>query len=203
MINVEHWLTIGGLAVLAVIVFAESGLLLGFFLPGDSLLFIAGFLSSAAGGHHLPPLPATALVAFLAAAAGDQVGYLFGRRVGPALFSRPQSRLFSPANVERANELFERRGPAALVIARFVPIGRTFVPIVAGVGSMRYRTFVVYNLVGALAWGVGTTTLGYFLGEIELIKRNLDYAAFVIAGVSLVPILREIGRAHHHQRSSP
>lgn len=203
MINVEHWLTIGGLAVLAVIVFAESGLLLGFFLPGDSLLFIAGFLSSAAGGHHLPPLPVTALVAFLAAAAGDQLGYLFGRRVGPALFSRPQSRLFSPANVERANDLFERRGPAALVIARFVPIGRTFVPIVAGVGSMRYRTFVLYNLVGALAWGVGITTLGYFLGEIELIKRNLDYAAFIIAGVSLVPILREIRRAHPHQRSSP
>lgn len=118
MIDVEHWLTIGGLAVLAVIVFAESGLLLGFFLPGDSLLFIAGFLSSAGGGHHLPPLPVTALVAFLAAAAGDQVGYLFGRRVGPALFSRPQSRLFSPANAEGANELFERRGPAALVIAR-------------------------------------------------------------------------------------
>ena len=203
MLDVEHWLTVGGLAVLAVIVFAESGLLLGFFLPGDTLLFVAGFLSSSAGGHHLPALPITALVAFTAAAAGDQVGYLFGRRVGPSLFNRPKSRLFDPAHVERANEFFERRGPAALVIARFVPIVRTFVPIVAGVGSMHYRRFITYNLLGAFAWGVGITTLGYFLGEVAFIKHNLDYAAMVIAAISLVPILREV---HHHrarQRSTP
>lgn len=203
MIDVEHWLTVGGLAVLALVVFAESGLLLGFFLPGDTLLFVGGFLSSAAGGHHLPALPITALVAFAAAAAGDQVGYLFGRRVGPALFTRPKSRLFDPANVERANAFFERRGPAALVIARFVPIVRTFVPIVAGVGSMHYRRFVTYNLIGAFAWGAGITTLGYFLGEIDLIKHNLDYAAIIIAAVSLIPILRELTRARTNPRSIP
>ena len=202
MIDVEHWLTVGGLAALAIVVFAESGLLLGFFLPGDTLLFVGGFLSSAAGGHLLPPLPITALVAFLAAAAGDQVGYLFGRRVGPSLSTRPKSRLFDPANVERAKEFFERRGPAALVIARFVPIVRTFVPIVAGVGSMHYRRFVTYNLIGAFAWGAGATTLGYFLGEINVIKNNLDYAAIVIAAVSLLPILREIKRSRTRQRSA-
>jgi membrane-associated protein len=195
VIDVQHWLTVGGLAVLATVVMAESGLLLGFFLPGDTLLFVGGFLSSAAGGHRLPPLPITALVAFAAAAAGDQIGYLFGRRVGPSLFSRPKSRLFDPANVERANEFFARRGPAALVIARFVPIVRTFVPIVAGVGSMHYRRFVTYNLIGAFAWGVGITTLGYFLGEIDFIKHNLDYAAIGIAAVSLLPVLRELRRA--------
>lgn len=203
MINVEHWLTVGGIVVLAAIIFAESGLLLGFFLPGDTLLFIGGFLSSTAGGHHLPPLPITAFVAFAAAAAGDQVGYLFGRRVGPALFNRPKSRLFDPANVARANEFFERRGPAALVIARFVPIVRTFVPIVAGVGSMHYRRFVTYNLIGAFAWGAGITTLGYFLGEIDIIKHNLDYAAVVIAAVSLIPVLRELKHARTPRRSTP
>lgn len=199
--NVEHWLTAGGLAVLALIVFAESGLLLGFFLPGDTLLFIAGFLSSAAGGHHLPPLPITALVTFVAAAAGDQVGYMFGRRVGPSLFSRPRSRLFHPENLERANAFFVQRGPSALVIARFVPIVRTFVPIVAGVATMNYRRFVTYNLIGAFIWGVGVTTLGFFLGEIEFIKNNLDYAAIAIVAVSVIPIVREVLQARARARS--
>lgn len=201
MIDVEHWLSVGGLAVLAAVVFAESGLLLGFFLPGDTLLFVAGFLSSAAGGRHMPPLPITALVAVAAAFAGDQVGYLLGRRVGPSLFNRPKSRLFDPGNVQRANDFFRDRGPAALVIARFVPIVRTFVPVVAGVGRMHYRRFITYNLIGALAWGAGITTLGYFLGEVSFIKHNLDYAAIAIAAISLIPIAREIHRAR--QRSTP
>lgn len=195
--DVEHWLTAGGLVLLAAIVFAESGLLLGFFLPGDTLLFIAGFLTSEAGGHHLPALPLTALVVFIAAAAGDQAGYLFGRRVGPTLFSRPKSRLFDPKNVVRAEEFFERRGPAALVMARFVPVVRTFVPIVAGVGSMEYRRFVTFNLLGAFLWGVGVTTLGFFLGEVDVIKNNLDYAAIVIVALSVVPILLEVRRSRN------
>lgn len=199
--NVEHWLTAGGLVVLALIVFAESGLLLGFFLPGDTLLFVAGFLSSAAGGHNLPALPITALVTFVAAALGDQVGYMFGRRVGPALFTRPRSRLFNPANVERANVFFVERGPAALVIARFVPIVRTFVPIVAGVARMDYRKFLIFNLVGAFAWGVGVTTLGFFLGEIDFVKHNLDVAAIAIAAVSLIPVVREIRGARAKARA--
>ena len=192
MLDVQHWLSSGGLAVLAAVVFAESGLLLGFFLPGDTLLFIGGFLASSAGGHVLPALPITAFVVFIAAAAGDQVGYLIGRRIGPSLFNRPKSRLFDPAHVRRANEFFERRGPAAIVIARFVPIVRTFVPVVAGVGSMHYRRFITYNLIGAFAWAVGVTTLGYYLGEVRLIKNNLDYAAVAIAAISLIPVLREL-----------
>jgi membrane-associated protein len=194
MIDVEQWLRAGGIAVLAAIVFAESGLLVGFFLPGDSLLFIAGFLSSSAGGHVLPALPITAAVVFAAAALGDQVGYLIGRRLGPKLFTRPRSRWFNPANADRAAALFLRRGPRAVVLARFVPIVRTFVPVVAGVGAMRYRTFTTYNLVGAAIWGVGVTTLGAVLGEVAIVENNLEYAAMLVIALSLVPVYVEYRR---------
>ncbi len=199
LFDIKGWLDSGGLALAAAIVFAESGLLIGFFLPGDSLLFIAGFLSSSAGGNVLPPLPVTAGVIFLAAVAGDQVGYLFGRKVGPPLFDRPKSRLFNPTNLAKAHAFFERRGPFAVVLARFVPIVRTFTPIVAGVAEMRYRTFVTYNLVGGFLWGTGITTLGYFLGEIGFIEKNLEVAAVVIVAISLLPVANEIRR---HRRDA-
>jgi membrane-associated protein len=199
LFDIERWLEKGGLVVLGLIVFAESGLLVGFFLPGDSLLFVAGFLSSEAGGNLLPALPITAGVVFLAAVVGDQVGYLFGRKVGPSLFERPQSRLFNPRNLAKAHAFFEQRGPAAIVMARFVPIVRTFTPIVAGVAEMRYRTFVTYNLVGGLLWGVGVTTLGFFLGEVEAVKNNLEIAAVVIVAVSLLPVVIEVIR---HRRAA-
>jgi membrane-associated protein len=198
LFDIESWLDKGGLALLALIVFAESGLLVGFFLPGDSLLFIAGFLSSDAGGNLMPPLPITAGVVFIAAVLGDQVGYLFGKKVGPGLFDRPQSRLFNPANVARAHAFFDRRGPAAIVMARFIPVVRTFTPIVAGVAGMRYRTFVTYNIIGGFLWGVGVTTLGYFLGEVEFVKNNLEVAAVVIVLVSLLPVAIEY-RKHRRQ----
>ena len=200
LFDIERWLDKGGLAILALIVFAESGLLVGFFLPGDSLLFVAGFLSSEAGGNLLPALPITAGVAFVAAVVGEQVGYLFGRKVGPSLFDRPQSRLFNPANIARAHTFFEARGPAAIVLARFIPVVRTFTPIVAGVGEMNYRTFVTYNILGGLLWGVGVTTLGYFLGEVEFIKNNLEVAALVIVMISVLPVVLEFYR---HRRSRP
>ena len=202
LFDIKGWLDSGGLALAAAIVFAESGLLIGFFLPGDSLLFIAGFLSSSAGGNVLPPLPVTAGVIFLAAVAGDQVGYLFGRKVGPPLFDRPKSRLFNPTNLAKAHAFFERRGPFAIVLARFVPIVRTFTPIVAGVAEMRYRTFVTYNLVGGFLWGIGITTLGYFLGEIEFIEKNLEVAAVVIVAISLLPVANEIRRHRREARQS-
>jgi membrane-associated protein len=194
LFDLEKWLEKGGLVVLALIVFAESGLLIGFFLPGDSLLFVAGFLSSEAGGNLLPSLPITAGVVFVAAVAGDQVGYLFGKKVGPSLFDRPQSRLFKPANVAKAHAFFEKRGPAAIVLARFIPIVRTFTPIVAGVAEMKYSTFVRFNIIGGLVWGVGVTTLGYFLGEIEFIKNNLEVAAIIVVLISFLPIAIEFWR---------
>jgi membrane-associated protein len=200
--DVEGWLTTGGIVLLAAIVFAESGLFIGFFLPGDSLLFVAGFLSSNAGGNILPPLPITVAVVFVAAFLGDQVGYLFGRRVGPSLFNRPESRLFNPANAQRAQDFFERRGSKAVVLARFVPIVRTFVPIVAGVGEMRYRTFVTYNVVGAAIWGVGVPTLGFFLGEIKFIEDNLEFAAIIIVAISLIPVVNEYRRARRERNTA-
>ena len=191
LFNVESWLENGGLALLGAIVFAESGLLVGFFLPGDSLLFIAGFLASSAGGNVMPPLPWVALVTVLCAIAGDQVGYWFGQRVGPALFDKPKSRVFNPANVLKAHAFLEKHGPKTIVLARFVPIVRTFAPIVAGVGEMRYRTFVTYNVAGGLVWGAGVTTIGYFLGEIDAVKNNIEIASIVIVLLSVLPFVLE------------
>jgi membrane-associated protein len=190
----EALLRQGGLALLGLIVFAESGLLIGFFLPGDSLLFIAGFLASDAGGNVLPPLPVVLVVAFVTAVLGDQVGYVFGKKVGPALFDKPDSRIFKQKYVEKAHTFFERHGAKTIVLARFVPIVRTFAPIVAGVGEMRYRTFVTFNVVGGFLWAVGITTLGYFLGEIEVVKQNIEIAIVVIVALSVLPMAIEVLR---------
>ena len=194
LFDIESWLESGGVLLLAAIVFAESGLLIGFFLPGDSLLFIAGFLSSSAGGEVLPPLPVVAAATFVAAVAGDQVGYLFGQRVGPNLFDRNESRFFNPQNIQKARDFFDRHGAKTIVMARFVPVVRTFTPIVAGVGRMNYRTFVTFNIVGGLLWGVGVTTLGHFLGEVSWIENNIEIALIIIVLISVLPMLIEIRR---------
>jgi len=203
LFNIEQWLASGGLALLAAIVFAESGLLIGFFLPGDSLLFIAGFLSSNAGGNVLPGLPLVAGVVTISAIVGDQVGYIFGKRIGPALFDRPKSRLFNPQHVVRAHEFFEKYGAKTIVIARFVPLVRTFAPIVAGIGTMKYRTFVIYNVAGGLLWGVGVTSLGYFLGEIDAVKNNIEIAILVIVFVSILPMVFEVIRHRRNAAKAP
>ena len=173
----NKWVERGGLIVLAIIVFAESGLLIGFFLPGDSLLFFAGFLASDAGGHNLPALPWVALTSAVAAIVGDQVGYLIGSKFGPALFKREKSRFFNPEYVDKAEAFFAKHGSKTIVLARFVPIVRTFVPTVAGASRMNYRTFITYNVIGGVLWGAGVTTLGYFLGEIDAVKNNIELAA--------------------------
>jgi membrane-associated protein len=197
----NDWVTKGGLVVLCAIVFAESGLLIGFFLPGDSLLFFAGFLSSTAGGEVLPSLPWVAGACALSAIVGDQVGYMIGAKVGPALFQREKSRFFRPEHVAKAEEFFARHGSKTIVLARFVPIVRTFVPTVAGVSRMHYRTFVVYNILGGVLWGAGVTALGYFLGEIEVVKNNIEIAALVIVVVSVLPMVIEVWRHRRAQKA--
>jgi len=183
---------IGALGVFA-IVFAESGLLIGFFLPGDSLLFTAGLLVSR--GVLQVPLLVLLLGCFLAAVAGDQVGYMCGRRAGERLFRRPDSRLFRQEYVERAQSYFERYGSRTIVLARFIPIVRTFAPILAGVGRMRYRTFLTYNVVGGLLWGVGITSLGYLLGRrFPGIERYLAPTVLLIVAASLMPAAVELLR---------
>ena len=185
---IETFGTIG----LILVVFAESGLLFGFFLPGDSLLFTAGLLAS----QGKLSLPVIMVGCFVAAVAGDQVGYAFGNRVGPALFRRPDSRFFKKEHVVRAQEYFDKQGPKTIVLARFMPIVRTFAPIVAGVGSMRYRTFVTYNIVGGLLWAVGVILAGYALGEtVPEIDKYLLPIIVLIVVVSAAPVVLELLKA--------
>ncbi|MFJ9415386.1 MULTISPECIES: DedA family protein [unclassified Streptomyces] len=182
-----------GLIGVLVIVFAESGLLIGFFLPGDALLFTTGLLVTT---HKMDwPLWLVCGLIFLAACLGDQVGYLFGRKVGPSLFKRPDSRLFKQENVEKAHEFFEKYGPKSLILARFVPIVRTFTPIIAGVSRMNYRSFITFNLIGGALWGVGVTVLGALLGNIPFVHKNIEAILIAIVLVSVVPIAIEYLRA--------
>jgi membrane-associated protein len=186
----------GTLGVLA-IVFIESGLLVGFFLPGDSLLFTAGLLSA---NDVLPDLWVLLVTIPIAAIAGDQVGYAIGNKAGPAIFKRPESRFFHKENVDRAQEFFDRYGPRTIVLARFVPIVRTFVPVVAGVAHMRYRTFLIYNIVGGILWGVGVTTLGYFLGQVAWVEANIEFVLIAIVGLSVTPMAIELYRGNRRSR---
>lgn len=175
------------------IVFAESGLLAGFFLPGDSLLFTAGLLASQ--GHLNFPIIVTGC--FIAAVAGDQVGYMIGRRYGPAVFKRPDSRFFHQRNVDRARLYFEEHGSKTIVLARFVPVIRTFTPVVAGVGEMEYRKFVKFNVLGGFLWAVGVTTLGFLLGEsVPNIEKYLLPIVLLIGAVSFVPVILELYKMH-------
>lgn len=183
--------TFGTIGILAV-VFIESGLLIGLLLPGDSLLFTAGLLSA---NGTLPSLWILLLTIPLAAIVGDQVGYMVGRRAGPAVFRRPESRFFRAEYVDRCQGYFERYGPRTIVIARFVPIVRTLAPVMAGVGRMDYATFLKWNIVGGFTWGVGITTLGYFLGQVEFVKANLEPVIFGIILLSLLPIVFEVMRS--------
>ena len=189
---VELIRAVGYLGIFA-IVFSESGLLIGVLFPGDSLLFTAGFLASQ--GHlYLPTLAATCVIA---AIAGDAVGYAFGKKVGRKLFERPDSRYFRREHLLAAERFYERYGAKAIVLARFLPIVRTFAPIVAGVGLMRYRRFAIYNALGALLWGGGVTTAGYALGQaIPDIDRYLVPAILAIILVSTLPTLVHLYRSH-------
>jgi membrane-associated protein len=188
----EHLIEAFGTIGLFAIVFAESGLLFGFFLPGDSLLFTAGLLAS----RGLLNFPVIAVGCAVAAIAGDQVGYVIGRKAGPALFKRPDSRFFHQKNVDRARAYFEKNGPRTIILARFIPVIRTFAPVVAGVGQMDYRKFVTYNVVGGIVWGSGVTTAGYLLGEsIPDIDRYLLPIIGVIVMVSFVPVGLELRKA--------
>jgi membrane-associated protein len=190
-----QWLisTVGVAGFLAA-VFAESGLLVGFFLPGDSLLFTVGLLIADGRYVHLPLWLACVLIS-IAAVAGDQVGYLVGTRVGPRIFRRPDSRLFKRENLVRAEEFFRRHGGRSIVLARFVPVVRTFTPIVAGASRMPYRAFVWFNVLGGVLWGCGVTVAGYFLGQIGFVHDHVELILVGIVAVSLAPIAIELRRS--------
>jgi membrane-associated protein len=180
------------------IIFAECGLLIGFFLPGDSLLFIVGLLI-AQGAISLNIYVAGAILA-LAAFTGNLTGYWIGEKAGPRLFERPDSRLFKKEYVEKTHDFFEKYGPRAIVLARFVPIVRTFITATAGVARMDFRRFATYSGIGAVLWAFGLTVAGYFLGNITFIKENLEVMIIVIVLVSIIPIAIEYLRHRHQQK---
>jgi membrane-associated protein len=188
----------GGYALLVAIVFTETGLLIGFFLPGDSLLITAG-LVAATGALNIWWLN---VLLIAAAVIGDSVGYAIGARLGPALFTREKSLLFNPGHVERTREFYARYGARTIVIARFVPIIRTFAPVVAGVGRMEYRRFLMFNVAGGIGWVVSMTWAGYLLGSlIPNIGQYIHVIVIVVIVLSCLPILFELQRARGRARA--
>lgn len=186
----------GGYLLLVAIVFTETGLLVGFFLPGDSLLITAGLVAAAG------VLDPWVLILLLSAAAivGDSVGYAIGARLGPRLFTREKSLLFNPRHVERTRAFYARHGAKTIVIARFVPIVRTFAPVVAGVGEMAYRRFLAYNVIGGVGWVVSMILAGYLLGQaIPNIGAHIHVVVAVVIVLSVIPIVVEVVRERRKQ----
>lgn len=181
--------SLGPFALIGVclIIFAECGLLVGFFLPGDSLLFVAGMF--VAGGAISTPIWLACLLVGICAFVGNVSGYWIGRKVGPALFNKPDSKLFKREYVDKTHDFFERYGGSAIILARFVPIVRTFITAIAGVGKMDPRKYFIYSAIGAVAWAPVMMVLGYFLGSIPWIKDNIETMAIVIVILSVLPIV--------------
>ena len=189
--DVESLVRIGGIAGLTVIVFVETGLLIGFFLPGDSLLVTAGLFAARGDIEVLPLIAALSI----AAVVGDTVGYNIGRRSGPKLFSRADSLFFNKKHLITTKEFYDRHGPFTIVIARFVPIVRTFAPVVAGIGAMDYKRFISYNVFGGVGWVLSMVFGGYFLGQmIPNIHKNIDKVILVVIFLSLLPIIIKVLR---------
>jgi membrane-associated protein len=198
--------SMGGFAVLVILamVFMETGLLVGFFLPGDSLLFITGLMVGSGaiviGSYQMPIWLMCALIS-ITAFIGDQTGYFIGRKAGHALFNRPESKLFSHKNVDRTHAFFERYGARAVILAHFVPVMRTFVPVAAGIGEMSYPKFVRYNVIGVLAWGTGVTLMGFFLGSIPLVRDHVEWFTIGFVVLSTIPIALEVLKARREDKA--
>ncbi len=199
----SHLVATFGLAGMLAIIFAETGLLLGFFLPGDSLLFAAGYAATGNLSDKLHPniVLVCALVSVVAII-GAQVGFTIGDKAGPALFDREDNRLFKRSYVTKAEEVVERYGAGrAIVLARFIPIVRTFLNPLVGAGHLPAAEFFRWNVVGGVLWGTGVTLLGYFLGNISFIGKNLEFFAIIIVGLSVTPIVLELLRSRRASRS--
>ncbi|HUQ60655.1 DedA family protein [Lentzea sp.] len=189
------WMLVG----LCLIIFAECGLLVGFFLPGDSLLFTAGLFVAA--GHISTPLWLVCVLLTVCAFVGNVCGYYIGRKAGPALFSKPESKIFKKEYVDKTQEFFDKYGARAIVLARFVPIVRTFITAMAGVGRMDPKRYFTYSAIGGVAWAAGLTILGYFLGQVTFIKENLEITLIAIVLLSVVPIIIEVIKARKEKKA--
>ena len=194
-----HLINTFGLIGIMVIIFAETGLLVGFFLPGDSLLFTAGLLVA---GGLVAPLWVVLLLLPVAAVLGNLVGYWIGRQAGPAVFNRPDSRLFKAEYVDRSQVFFDRNGARTIVLARFVPIVRTFATVMAGASRMNFRRYALYSVIGGVAWAAGVTLLGYWLGQIAVVRNHVELFILAIVAISLVPVVVEFVRARRQGRAA-
>ncbi len=198
-----------GYAGLLLVVFVECGLLVGFFFPGDSLLFTAGLVSTGdavlAGNPigAIAPLWLLLITVPIAAVAGDQLGYFIGRKAGPSIFDRDDSRLFKRRYVTEAHEFFERHGSKAVIMARFVPIVRTFMPVTAGVAKMRYRTFLTFDIIGGVLWGAGVTLLGRLLGNVAFVSKHIETILILIVLLSVLPIAFQVIKARRNSKRAP
>jgi membrane-associated protein len=195
--NPDYWIGSGGLFASAVLpailvmVFIETGLFFPF-LPGDSLLFTGGLLAAKTD----PPVDIWVLLICvpLVAVLGDQTAYFIGRGIGPALFDKEDSRFFKKRYLTESHEFFEKYGPFTIILARFVPVARTFTPVVAGVSRMRYPVFLGFDIVGGIAWGAGVTLLGYFLGNVNFVKDHVELMIVLIVFLSIIPGIISVGR---------
>ncbi len=193
LLNSTHLLETFGLVGALLIIFAECGLLVGFFLPGDSLLFTAGLLVSK--GTLSTPLWLLILLLIAAAVIGNEVGYAIGYRSGPAVFRKREGRFFRKEYVDRARKFFDRYGARSLVLGRFVPVIRTIITVMAGVGRMPHRKYLLYNVIGAVLWVGGVSTLGYFLGQIAFVRSHIELILIGIVALSFIPIGVELVRS--------
>ena len=191
--DIAFWVVLG-------IIFAECGLLIGFFLPGDSLLFITGLFI--ASGFISINIWLACLLLLIAAVAGNAVGYAIGYKVGPALFKREDSRLFKKEYVEKTHAFFEKYGGRAIILARFVPIVRTFITAIAGVARMDFRRFMIFSAIGGIIWAVGVTLAGYFLGTIPIVKDNIETVLLLVVLVSVIPIVWEFIKHRREKRAA-
>jgi membrane-associated protein len=188
------------MVIVCLIIIAETGLLIGFFLPGDSLLFTVGLMI----GTDLIDVPIwlACILISASAIAGDQLGYFIGRKAGPAVFKRPNSRFFSQKNAERAQQFFVKHGAKAVIFAHYVPILRTFVPVAAGVGKMQYSYYLRNNLIGAISWGIIVPLIGFFLGQIPFVRDNVILVTVTLVAISLIPVVLEVIKARRRNSGS-
>jgi membrane-associated protein len=186
---------------LCLILFAECGLLVGFFLPGDSLLFVAGLF--VARGFIAMPLWLVCTLLVAAALLGNLCGYWIGRKAGPAIFSKPDSRLFKREYVDKTHAFFEKYGSKAIVLGRFVPIVRTFITVMAGVGQMDARRYLTYSIIGGVAWAAGVTVLGYWLGQFGFVRDHIELMILLVVLLSVIPLVLEFLKSRRERRAIP
>ena len=188
------------MVIVCLIIIAETGLLVGFFLPGDSLLFTVGLMIGT--GYIDVPIWLACILISASAIVGDQLGYFIGRKAGPAVFKQPNSRFFSQKNAERAQQFFVKHGAKAVIFAHYVPILRTFVPVAAGVGKMQYSYYLRNNLIGAISWGIIVPLIGFFLGQIPFVRDNVILVTVTLVAISLIPVVLEVIKARRKNSGS-